>query len=673
MPTYTYTGPHSGVTTTQIEAGGHGRSGDIEDARTRRHHDRHGKTRATRKHSGKTRSGANNKHGKSKRRHQQSSRHHDVSGSAANGATTTESSLSSSTNSSGESNEKRGRDREHRRRARSPPRPFMGCFPPVRSRRMRARIVQCVVAGLFLVLIVGICKSSSCSTFFAGLALTNTVDPSQLTIPMAVIVGISALILIYLIARLVMLIKHKRNKAKLRAQRRNDLEAQHQKQQQQQSAYAPHIALPSDREVPGLDAGIARVEPPAYGHWRESMRASPNRAYWQHSEPSPISEKSQRSPQEADYANHPAVIGSSSAPPANAEPASYLTMRHDNEVVYDNSAVSDLGSSALSSFSPSPSAVSSPSVVHATRAFVHQDALPTTVPTTPWPRPPSYISDNGNTPRARNNNHANTNTNNTTTSPSSFLAPPNPPPTLMQLPSDFSLFDPSASRVHDQTQHLYHHQQQQEEDDDDDNAQDILPATKFQPAYYIPDPRDTQAYQARQQQDYSIDRAASEAAMSRAQSPVHQHHQHQYHQYGTAASSALGVGARSDCGTIEVGITQSQYFGGGAGVGYGGLGSYCGSRVGGVDERDEIVYDDFHHNQGVGEEEEVAYLDVEVYSDDEVVHGGKEGGLDAEEEEENSKRKSRSNRDRRRKERRGQGKVDGTPLIGQLGGVNGWS
>lgn len=402
----------------------------------------------------------------------------------------------------------------------------------------------------------------------------------------------------------------------------------------------------------------------------------PSRAQWQHTQHSPISEKSQYSPQAADYANHPAVAGtsSSSAPFVTAhqqETRSYPINHSDNEVAaHDNTAVSDLGSSALSSFSPNASAVSSPSVAH------YQDEGPGTVPTTPWPRPPSYISNNGNTSRARHNNN---NYNNTAAAatPNSFLAPPpNPPPTLMQLPSDFSLFQTSSSSRLETQRH--------------DNGADeiitveeqdttILPQTRFQPAYYVPNPRDTQAYQAQQRQEYAIDRAASEAAMSRAQSPVNysyppQHQQRHYGGGGSMLGSALGMGARSDCGTIEVGITQSQYLGGGGGGGAGGYGY----GLGGVAQRndDEIVYDDYHHQQQHDGADEVAYIDVEVYSSDEdadkVVHDGvpvvgSEVGSES-----SSKRKSRTNRDRRRKERRGN-KADGTPLIGQLGGAHGWS
>lgn len=119
-------------------------------------------------------------------------------------------------------------------------------------------------------------KTNASTSVVAILALTNTVDPTQLTIPMAVIVGISALILAYCITRLVMFISHKRNKSKARAQRRDDLEAQKEKQQQQQQQYSAYTlggnyTITEEAAVPGLDAGISRVEPPAYGYWRESM------------------------------------------------------------------------------------------------------------------------------------------------------------------------------------------------------------------------------------------------------------------------------------------------------------------------------------------------------------------------------------------------------------------
>lgn len=101
---------------------------------------------------------------------------------------------------------------------------------------------------------------------------------------MAIIVAVTAVVLVFTTTRLCMLIVHKRRKAKDRARRRGDVEAQ-QKQQvekpQPQSAYAyggfaiPRepipVVLTRDEQASGLDSGVAKVEPPAYGQWRESM------------------------------------------------------------------------------------------------------------------------------------------------------------------------------------------------------------------------------------------------------------------------------------------------------------------------------------------------------------------------------------------------------------------
>lgn len=45
------------------------------------------------------------------------------------------------------------RSREHRH-----PKYFLGCIPWVRSRRMRAQILRCMTSGLFLIILVTVCK-----------------------------------------------------------------------------------------------------------------------------------------------------------------------------------------------------------------------------------------------------------------------------------------------------------------------------------------------------------------------------------------------------------------------------------------------------------------------------------------------------------------------------------
>jgi len=55
------------------------------------------------------------------------------------------------------------RDRDHHRSRRSRehrhPKYFLGCIPWVRSRRMRAQILRCMTSGLFLIILVTVCKS----------------------------------------------------------------------------------------------------------------------------------------------------------------------------------------------------------------------------------------------------------------------------------------------------------------------------------------------------------------------------------------------------------------------------------------------------------------------------------------------------------------------------------
>ncbi|KXJ95056.1 hypothetical protein Micbo1qcDRAFT_230398 [Microdochium bolleyi] len=714
MPIYTY---NAGTTATQIEANGSAEGG--QQARTQRKLDRQHRHHPRHQHRRKKHG---SKHGRSsKHRHQQSARHHDLQAPSA--VPGTESALSSSTDATGTTSSssyagEKQQPARHHRHARSPPRPFMGCFPPVRSRRMRARIVQCIVAGLFVVLM---------GATFAGLTLSNTVDPSQFTIPMAIILAITALIMLYTITRLCMLVSHKRRKAKDRARRRGDVEAQQQQkypQQQQQSAFAQErgfaipqkpipVVLTRDEQAAGLDSGVSRVEPPAYGYWRESMRMDPNRVYWQRNEQSPKQHLQQQDglPPQPDYANHPAMAATPVLTTNDHTRAA--DFGHDNHNAYNShqdDVVSDIGSSGMSGYSPNPSAVSSPSEVHANVTLLQPTtympsshinnngggAVPAT-PMTVWPRPPSYMSDAGaahaiNTPR---HNQQSPGRSLTTHRNSLGLMPPNPPPTLMQLPSDFSLFTTSQQR----------HQEEHDGGDDEERHVETAAATKFQPAYYIPDPRDTRAYQAQQQQDYYIDLAASSAVASRAQSPVHHHHQHTYtnnsnNNSNIARARYVPPVAESECGTIAVGITASQYDGGGAGT-------RCNSTVFGLGRGvvdghsnannannmngrqqacydDEIVYDDEHAGDGVGidirlntEEEEVegheggevAYIDVEVFSSD-----------DEEEERPTSKGKNSTSRSRSRKAGKGskakkqkKKNVDGTPLIGQLGGAHGWS
>lgn len=58
----------------------------------------------------------------------------------------------------GRQRRERGRDGRRKRRGK-PPQRFLYCFPWVKSKRMRAYIVRCFVSGLFLVILLTVCKS----------------------------------------------------------------------------------------------------------------------------------------------------------------------------------------------------------------------------------------------------------------------------------------------------------------------------------------------------------------------------------------------------------------------------------------------------------------------------------------------------------------------------------
>lgn len=55
---------------------------------------------------------------------------------------------------------RRHRERDGRRKRRGkPPQRFLYCFPWVKSKRMRANILRCFVSGLFLIILLTVCKS----------------------------------------------------------------------------------------------------------------------------------------------------------------------------------------------------------------------------------------------------------------------------------------------------------------------------------------------------------------------------------------------------------------------------------------------------------------------------------------------------------------------------------
>ncbi|KAH6842249.1 hypothetical protein B0I37DRAFT_194577 [Chaetomium sp. MPI-CAGE-AT-0009] len=214
--------------------------------------------------------------------------------------------------------------RSSRTRDRPPPKNFLFCFPWIKSRRVRSQILRCFVSGMFLALTLSI---------YLALSLTQNVNSNEFTILMIIILLFVTIFFCHSLIRLCMLVAKARKREQL-VQR-----GQAAPEMVSPGGYAiPRepipVVLARDEEVAGIQSEATKTGPPAYGVWRESVRADPNRLYWMRNQ-------------------HPAV-----------------------EEVSDLS--SSNGSGITGSTGPTVSSLSSQSSGR-----------------TPAPRPPSYSSDDG--------------------------------------------------------------------------------------------------------------------------------------------------------------------------------------------------------------------------------------------------------------------------------------
>lgn len=53
------------------------------------------------------------------------------------------------------------------------PKRLMGCFPRIRSKRLRSQVIRCFISGLFLIFLLGICECSVRRRFLAGRSRAN--------------------------------------------------------------------------------------------------------------------------------------------------------------------------------------------------------------------------------------------------------------------------------------------------------------------------------------------------------------------------------------------------------------------------------------------------------------------------------------------------------------------
>lgn len=176
---------------------------------------------------------------------------------------------------SGRRRQRRHRNRENSgssraRQHKEPPKRFLFCFPWVKSRRARSLILRCFVSGIFLI---------SMLTVYLSLSITKNINTGEFSILLIVLILLTTIFFCHGLILLCMLLVRPR---KQQGNMRNDVESGKYGHPGYAIPVQPiRVVLARDEEAAGIESETAKLKPPAYGLWRESVRVDPNRIYWQ--------------------------------------------------------------------------------------------------------------------------------------------------------------------------------------------------------------------------------------------------------------------------------------------------------------------------------------------------------------------------------------------------------
>ncbi|KAI2464198.1 hypothetical protein F4781DRAFT_83142 [Annulohypoxylon bovei var. microspora] len=166
-------------------------------------------------------------------------------------------------------------DQSRRREPDERPKKFLFCFPWIKSRRMRSYILRCFVSGIFLIVMLAI---------YLALSITKNVNTSEFTVLLILVILFATIFFCHGLIRICMLI--------VRPPSDDDEERPPMPRLLDPGGYAVprrpiHVILARDEEVAGMEDAASKIQPPAYGLWRESVRVDPNRLYWQRNDQPP--------------------------------------------------------------------------------------------------------------------------------------------------------------------------------------------------------------------------------------------------------------------------------------------------------------------------------------------------------------------------------------------------
>ncbi|RWA07354.1 hypothetical protein EKO27_g7751 [Xylaria grammica] len=163
-----------------------------------------------------------------------------------------------------------------RRQHKEPPTKFLFCFPWVKSRRARALILRCFVSGLFLITML---------TIYLSLSITKNINTSEFSILLILLIILTTIIFCHGLVLLCMILVRPRNRQGTSG---NDLEGNRYGHPGYAIPRQPiRVVLARDEEAAGIESSAAKLKPPAYGLWRESVRVDPDRIYWQRAKSPP--------------------------------------------------------------------------------------------------------------------------------------------------------------------------------------------------------------------------------------------------------------------------------------------------------------------------------------------------------------------------------------------------
>ncbi|KAI0842399.1 hypothetical protein F5Y06DRAFT_292326 [Hypoxylon sp. FL0890] len=190
----------------------------------------------------------------------------------------------------------RRRQRRHHRNRRPEhnerPKRFLFCFPWVRSRRIRSQILRCFVAGVFLLVMLAV---------YLALSITKNINTNEFTVLLILVILFATIFFCHGLVRICMLIVKPPNE--------DDEERQSLPRMMEPGGYAVprrpiHVILARDEEAAGMDTAN-KLQPPAYGLWRESVRVDPDRLYWQRNDQAPTEGSEEHSRPEAAHTRPP--------------------------------------------------------------------------------------------------------------------------------------------------------------------------------------------------------------------------------------------------------------------------------------------------------------------------------------------------------------------------------